>query len=74
MTDQIIDYNKTFVAEKGYGKYINDKFPIQETGCISVHGHETCKTDSRDNHSITKSLKYEKNNIVYLSLILCDIM
>ena len=27
MIDQIIDYNKTFVAQKGYEKFITDKYP-----------------------------------------------
>lgn len=27
MIDQILSYNKTFVAQKGYEKYITDKFP-----------------------------------------------
>jgi len=27
MIDQIIDYNKTFVAQKGYEKYLTDKYP-----------------------------------------------
>ena len=26
MIDQIIDYNRTFVAQKGYEKYITDKY------------------------------------------------
>ena len=25
--DQIIDFNKTFVAQKGYEKYLTDKYP-----------------------------------------------
>ena len=27
MIDQIIDYNKTFMAKKGYEKYLTDKYP-----------------------------------------------
>ena len=27
MIDKIIDYNKTFVEQKGYEKYITDKYP-----------------------------------------------
>ncbi|MBQ3895804.1 MAG: carbonic anhydrase, partial [Paludibacteraceae bacterium] len=27
MIDQILDYNKTFVAQKGYEKYITNKYP-----------------------------------------------
>ena len=27
MIDQIIDYNKTFVAQKGYERYLTDKYP-----------------------------------------------
>ena len=26
MIDQIIEYNKTFVAQKGYEKYLTDKY------------------------------------------------
>ena len=27
MIDQIIDYNKTFVAQKGYEEYLTSKYP-----------------------------------------------
>ena len=27
MIDQIIDYNKTFVEQKGYEKYLTSKYP-----------------------------------------------
>ena len=27
MIDQIIDFNRSFVAEKGYEQYITDKYP-----------------------------------------------
>ena len=27
MIDRIIDYNKTLVEQKGYEKYITDKYP-----------------------------------------------
>ena len=27
MIDQIIDYNRSFVAQKGYEQYITDKYP-----------------------------------------------
>ena len=27
MIDQIIDFNKSFVAQKGYEKYLTDKYP-----------------------------------------------
>ena len=29
MIDQIIEYNKTFVAQKGYEKYLTDKYLIK---------------------------------------------
>jgi len=35
MIDQIIDYNKTFVAEKGYEKYITDKYPDKKLAVLS---------------------------------------
>ena len=28
MIDQIIDYNKTFVEQKGYEKYLTSKYPL----------------------------------------------
>ena len=28
MIDQIIDYNKTFVEQKGYEKYLTSKYPF----------------------------------------------
>lgn len=31
MFDQIIDFNRTFVAQKGYEKYLTDQTPFQ--GC-----------------------------------------
>ncbi len=34
MIDQIIDYNKTFVEQKGYEKYITDKLPIRIWICV----------------------------------------
>ena len=27
MIDQILDYNRSFVARKGYEQYITDKYP-----------------------------------------------
>ena len=36
MIDQIIDYNKDFVARKGYEKYLTDKYPRQTKGLAPV--------------------------------------
>ena len=35
MIDQIIEYNKEFVAEKGYEKYITDKYPDKKLAVLS---------------------------------------
>ena len=35
MIDQIIDYNKTFVAQKGYEKYLTDKYPDKKLAVLS---------------------------------------
>lgn len=35
MIDQIIAYNKTFVAEKGYEKYVTDKYPDKKLAVLS---------------------------------------
>ena len=35
MIDQIIDYNKTFVEQKGYEKYITDKYPDKKLAVLS---------------------------------------
>lgn len=35
MIDQIIDYNKTFVAQKGYEKFITDKYPEKKLAVLS---------------------------------------
>ena len=35
MIDQIIEYNKTFVAQKGYEKYITDKYPDKKLAVLS---------------------------------------
>ena len=35
MIDQIIDYNKTFVAQKGYEKFITDKYPDKRLAVLS---------------------------------------
>ena len=35
MIDEIIDYNKTFVAEKGYEKYVTDKYPDKKLAVLS---------------------------------------
>ena len=35
MIDQIIDYNKGFVARKGYEKYLTDKYPDKKLAVLS---------------------------------------
>ena len=35
MIDEIIEFNKTFVAEKGYEKYITDKYPDKTLAVLS---------------------------------------
>ena len=35
MIDEIIEFNKTFVAEKGYEKYITDKYPEKKLAVLS---------------------------------------
>ena len=35
MIDEIIEFNKTFVAEKGYEKYITDKYPDKKLAVLS---------------------------------------
>ena len=35
MIDQIIEYNKTFVAQKGYEKFITDKYPDKKLAVLS---------------------------------------
>ena len=35
MIDQILDYNKTFVAQKGYEKYITNKYPDKKLAVLS---------------------------------------
>ena len=35
MIDQIIDYNKTFVARKGYEQYLTDKYPDKKLAVLS---------------------------------------
>ena len=35
MIDQIIDYNKDFVARKGYEKYLTDKYPDKKLAVLS---------------------------------------
>ncbi len=35
MIDQIINYNKTFVEQKGYEKYITDKYPDKKLAVLS---------------------------------------
>lgn len=35
MIDQILDYNKSFVAHKGYEKYLTDKYPDKQLAVLS---------------------------------------
>ena len=35
MIDQIIDFNKTFVAQKGYEKYMTDKYPDKKLAVLT---------------------------------------
>ena len=35
MIDQIIAYNKTFVEQKGYEKYLTDKYPDKKLAVLS---------------------------------------
>ena len=35
MIDQIIDYNRSFVAQKGYEKYITDKYPDKKLAVLT---------------------------------------
>ena len=46
MIDQIIDYNKDFVARKGYEKYLTDKYPDKKLAVlveeIMVVAHSHC--------------------------------
>ncbi len=35
MIDQIIAFNKTFVAQKGYEKYLTDKYPDKKLAVLS---------------------------------------
>ena len=37
MIDQIIDYNKAFVEQKGYEKYLTDKYPANSDACRHRH-------------------------------------
>ena len=34
MIDQIIDFNKEFVAQKGYEKYLTDKYPDKKLALV----------------------------------------
>ena len=36
MIDQIIDFNKSFVAQKDYEKYLTDKYPERSWRCFRV--------------------------------------
>ena len=35
MINQILEYNKTFVAQKGYEKYLTDKYPDKKLAVLS---------------------------------------
>ena len=35
MIDEIIEYNKTFVADKGYEQYVTDKYPSKKLAVLS---------------------------------------
>jgi carbonic anhydrase len=35
MIDQIIDFNKSFVAQKNYEKYLTDKYPDKKLAVLS---------------------------------------
>ena len=35
MIDQIIDYNRSFVAQKGYEQYITDKYPDKKLAVLT---------------------------------------
>ena len=35
MIDQIIEFNKSFVAQKGYEKYLTDKYPDKKLAVLS---------------------------------------
>ena len=35
MIDQIIDFNKTFVVQKGYEKYMTDKYPDKKLAVLT---------------------------------------
>ena len=35
MIDQILDYNRNFVARKGYEQYITDKYPDKKLAVLS---------------------------------------
>ena len=39
MIDQIIDYNKTFVEQKGYEKYLTSKYPDKKLAFIPPFLH-----------------------------------
>ena len=35
MIDQILDYNKTFVEQKAYERYLTDKYPDKRLAVLS---------------------------------------
>ena len=45
MIDQIIEYNKTFVAQKGYEKYLTDKYPDKKLAVLSCMDCGSCSRE-----------------------------
>ena len=43
MIDQIIEFNKTFVAQKGYEKYLTDKYPDKKLAVLSCMDTSWCR-------------------------------
>ena len=35
MIDKILEYNKTFVADKAYEKYVTDKYPAKRLAVLT---------------------------------------
>lgn len=55
MIDQIIDYNKDFVARKGYEKYLTDKYPDKKLAVLS------CMDTTRSRGQVFDLLPKDKN-------------
>ena len=49
MIDQIIAFNKTFVAQKGYEQYLTDKYPDKKLAVAAARRARTEKR-RRENH------------------------